>query len=546
MRYSIRLFPIFLFVLSGFSLSANPTSPLLVAGDTLKSTLPLVKINTNGQTIPDEPKIKVDLEIIDHGKGQINTPYDTPNDYQGMAGIELRGSSSQMFPKKAFGFETWRIYGVDTSVSIMGMPAESDWVLHAPYSDKSLIRNALTYHLFGRMGHYSPRNQFCEVFVNEEYMGLYLMVEKIKRDKNRVDIAKLTENDISGLPLTGGYILKIDKSTGSGSTDGFDSKFWPYTGSELPYFMFEYPDGRKILPVQQDYIENKINGFESALHGSDFKDPITGYRAWIDVPSFVDYFIINEISKNVDGFRLSTFLYKDRDDKDPKFYAGPVWDFDLAFGNANYSNAEMIYGWQYKTDGGAWTVPFWWERLLMDKYYLTALRCRWEELRRGPLQNDSIIETVDRMAEEIGPAADRNFKKYPILGSYVWPNPYIGYTYQSEKLYLMNWVLDRMEWLDSYIPGTCIASGIEDSGEPTAFRALLYPNPSHEYAHIDIQNPLARHLRLIVYEMTGQVVLSKVLGSGTFLTETVALMPGIYQLVITDGKEYIPLKAVVN
>jgi hypothetical protein len=546
MKYSTSLFPFFLFLLPGLLLSARPARAQYGSGDTLKSTLPLIIINTNGQSIHDEPKIKVDLGIIDHGKGQINTPFDGQNDYDGMAGIELRGSSSQMFPKKAYGFETWRLYGVDTSVSILGMPAESDWILHAPYSDKSLIRNALTYYLFEKFGHYSPRNHFCEVFVNQEYMGLFLMVEKIKRDKNRVDIAKLTEKDTAGLPLTGGYILKIDKSTGSGSTDGFASKYWPEVGSELPYFMFEYPDGRKILPVQQEYIENKVDGFEGALHGTNFKDPVTGYRAWIDVPSFVDYFIMNEISKNIDGFRLSTFLYKNRDDKDPKFYAGPVWDYDLAFGNANYSNAEEIQGWQYQTDGGSWPVPFWWDRLQMDKYYLSALRCRWEELRRGVLQNDSILETISRMVEEIGTAADRNFKKYPILGTYVWPNPYIGYTYESEILYLKNWILDRLKWLDTYIPGTCIVSGIEDAGEPIAFRALLYPNPSHEFVHIDVQNPGAADLRLMVYEMTGQLFLTMELGSDIQLTETIPLPPGIYQLVITDGKEYIPLKAVVN
>jgi hypothetical protein len=546
MNYSAGILPTFMFLLSGLLLSTNPARAQYGTGDTLKSMLPLIMINTNGQSIKDEPKIKADLGIIDHGHGNINTPYDEHNDYDGMAGFEYRGSSSQMFPKKAYGFETWRIAEVDTSVSILGMPPESDWVLHAPYSDKSLIRNALTYYLFERFGHYSPRNHFCEVFVNKEYMGLFLMVEKIKRDKNRVDIAKLTEKDTAGLALTGGYILKIDKSTGSGSTDGFTSKYWPEVGSELPYFMFDYPDGIKILPVQQQYIENKVDGFERSLHGTNFKDPLTGYRAWIDVPSFIDYFIINEISKNVDGFRLSTYIYKDRDDKDPKFHAGPVWDYDLAFGNANYANAEEIPGWQYQTDGGSWPVPFWWDRLQMDKYYLSALRCRWEELRRGVLQNDSILETISRMVEEIGPAASRNFKKYPILGTYVWPNPYIGYTYEAEILYLKNWVLDRLKWLDAYIPGTCIASGIEDAGEPAAFRAVLYPNPSHEFAHIDIQNPGAANLRLIVYEMAGQVFLNRELGSDIKLTETIQLPPGIYQLVITDGRNYIPLKAVVN
>lgn len=545
MKCSASLYRLLLFMVPVFFLSPDPARAQYGSGDTLKSTLPIIRIYTNGQTIPDEPKIKVDLGIIYHGEGQINTPYDEPNDYHGMAGFELRGSSSQMFPKKAYGFETWRVYGVDSSVSLLGMPAESDWVLHAPYSDKSLIRNALTYYLYERFGNYSPRNHFCEVFVNQEYMGLFLMVEKIKRDKNRVDIAKLTEKDISGIPLTGGYLLKIDKSTGSGSTDGFASKYWPKVGSELPYYMFEYPDGRKLLQVQQEYIENKVDGFEGALNGLNFKDPVVGYRAWIDVPSFVDYFIINEISKNVDGFRLSTFLYKDRDDKDPKFHAGPVWDYDLAFGNANYSNAEEIMGWQYQTDGGTWPVPFWWDRLQSDKYFQRALRCRWEDLRRGVLHNDSILETISRMVDEIGPAADRNFKKYPILGTYVWPNPYIGYTYESEIFHLKNWVLDRLKWLDNYMPGTCVATGIDDATGTASFRVELYPNPSPGSAHIMIQNPESRTLRLIVYEMTGQVVVNKELGSGIELTEMVPLRPGIYQIMITDGKENMPVKAVI-
>jgi hypothetical protein len=182
----------------------------------------------------------------------------------------------------------------------------------------------------------------------------------------------------------------------------------------------------------------------------------------------------------------------------------------------------------------------------MDRYYLDALRCRWEDLRRGVLQQDTVLETIDRMVEEIGPAAERNFKKYPILGSYIWPNPYIGYSYTSEIFYLKNWVLDRLGWLDRFMPGTCIASGIEDATELTSFRAVLYPNPSQEFVHIDIRNPASRPLRLIVYEMTGKEILNRELGSDIQKTERLALQPGIYQLLITDGKEYIPLKAVVK
>jgi hypothetical protein len=549
MKYFTGLFPLLVFLFAAST--AYPTeisSPGLpsAARDTFKSTLPLIKINTNGQGIPDEPKIGVDLGVIDHGKGHTSTPFDSCNDYHGLTGIEIRGSSSQMFEKKSYGFKTWSAFGVDTSVSILGLPRENDWVLYAPYSDKSLIRNALTYYLFGRFGHYSPRTRFCELFLNEDYRGLYLLIEKVKRDKNRVNIAKLKETDISGLPLTGGYILKLDKSTGSGTVDGFFSHYLPQTGGATPYFMFDYPDGNKINTVQRNYISGKVDQFESTLNGTNYRDPINGYRSLIDVPSFVDYFIINELSKNVDGFRLSTYIYKDRDDHDPKFHAGPVWDYDLAFGNANYSNAELTTDWQYQTDGGSWPVPFWWERLLSDPWFTGVLRCRWEGLRQGVLQNDTILAVIDNMVNEIRDAADRNFKLYPILGTYVWPNPYVWDTYNYEIFYLKGWVLDRMIYLDRFMPGTCVLSGTAGHPETESFHAVIFPNPSRDFAHLDIQNYARKELRLIVYDMTGQEVYHKELGSDDQLSANVPLHPGMYQLMVTDGKEYVTLKAIVN
>jgi hypothetical protein len=520
--------------------------PLDYEGDTLKSSLPLIKIDTYGQDIPDEPKVAVGMGIIDHGIGQINTPLDSFNDYHGMAGIELRGSSSQMFEKKPYGFETWKAFDDDTSVSLLGLPAESDWILYPPYSDKSLIRNALAYYLFGRFGHYSPRTRFLELLIDDNYNGLYALVEKIKRDKNRVNIAKLTKKDTSGIDLTGGYILKIDKKTGSSGTDGFSSHYWPYVGSAPPFFIYEYPDGQDILPAQQIYIENKVTAFEKALYGEDFKDSVNGYRAYIDISSFVDYLIMNEFSKNVDAYCLSTFIYKDRDDRNGKFHAGPIWDCDLTFGNADYADADKIYGWQYLIDGGDMPVPFWWERLLMDPYFTGILRCRWEELRQGILQNDSINTVIDDMVNYIGEAATRNFIRFPILGIYVWPNSYVGNTYAEEIAYLKNWISQRLNWLDENLPGICIITGNENSHEIHTFHVDIFPNPSRDFVHLDIQNPVRKVLRLTIYDITGQQVVAKNLGSAVYIKEMLSLPPGMYQIRVNDSKEYITLKAIVK
>lgn len=185
-----------------------------------ESNLPIVLINTNGETIVDDPKIMGDMAIIDNGPGVMNSIKDTPNDYNGKIGIEIRGSSSQMFPKKQYGIELWDEEGEGIDASILGMPEEEDWVLFAPYNDKALIRDALAYKLGRDMGQYASRQRFCEVLLNGEYMGVFVFFEKVKRDGERVDIAKLDPDEVNGDDLTGGYIFKIDKFTGSGG-DGW-------------------------------------------------------------------------------------------------------------------------------------------------------------------------------------------------------------------------------------------------------------------------------------------------------------------------------------
>ena len=416
------------------------------------SNLPIVVINTLGQNIMDDPRIVCDMGIIDNGFGNINSVYDAFNDYNGKISIEYRGSSSQSFPKKTYALETQDSIGNNNNISILGMPVENDWILYAPYSDKSLMRNFLTFDLGRKMGNYSPRTVYCELVINGDYKGIYILMEKIKRDNDRVDIAKLDADDLAGDSLTGGYIIKVDKYTGTGGTDWL-SDFSNIGGGPL-YIQYHYPEGSAMLPQQLDYIEQFVDSFEYALSGPNFTDSLIGYSKYIDVNSFIDFYIVNELAKDIDAYRLSSYLYKDRDDNGGKLTMGPLWDFNLAYGNADYCSGGIPIGWEVNSGCGG-NNPFWFERLLDDTTYQNKLKCRWEYLRERSFHQDSIFNFIDSISLYLNDAQQRNFQRWNILGIYVWPNYYVGNTYQDELTFFKTWIGDRLVWIDNNLGGNC-------------------------------------------------------------------------------------------
>ena len=416
------------------------------------SNLPIVIINTNSQNIMDDPRIVCDMGIIDNGFGTINSINDPFNDYNGKISIEYRGSSSQSFPKKPYGLETQDSMGNNNNVSLLGMPIENDWILYAPYSDKALMRNFLTFDLGRKMGHYAPRTVYCELVINGDYKGVYILMEKIKRDKDRVDIAKLDADDLAGDSLTGGYIIKVDKYTGTGGLDWLSD--FPNIGGGTLYIQYHYPEANALQPQQLNYIEQYVDSFEYALNGPNFTDTSIGYAKYIDINSFIDFYIINELSKNIDGYRLSTYMYKDKESKGGKLTMGPFWDFNLAFGNADYCDGGVITGWEVNGGCGD-NNPFWFERLLDDTLYQNKLKCRWEYLRERSFRQDSLFYFIDSVALYLDDAQQRNFQQWPTLGTYVWPNYYVGNTYQDELIFFKTWIGDRLVWLDNNISGNC-------------------------------------------------------------------------------------------
>lgn len=425
----------------------NPCVPFTFAS----SDLPIVRINTMGQPIPDEPKIDGQMDIIDNGPGNRNFPDQTVTFHTGPIGIETHGNSTQGFPKKSFRVETRDDTGADAEVALMGLPATSDFVLAAQFSDKTLMRNALTYDLSRKLGQYASRTRFCEVLVNGVYQGVYVLTERIKRGDERLDIAKLNPEDTIGTDRTGGYIIKIDWNT----TPGWNSQYsQPNSPNNYTYFQYEYPRWDRIAPVQATYIRDYVDSFEVALKSNTFQNPVTGWRRFADEKSFIDFMLINEMSKNVDGYRLSTYFHKNRDDKGGKIAMGPVWDFDLGWLNADYCDAFLPEGWAYNlnyvcADAG---IPFWWERLMSDTRFRQNLACRWNTLRATALHPDSVETLVDSMATVLNEAQSRNFRQWPILGSYVWPNPgFLPDTYQGEVDKLKTWIFDRISWMDNTI-----------------------------------------------------------------------------------------------
>jgi hypothetical protein len=281
-------------------------------------------------------------------------------------------------------------------------------------------------------------------------------MEKIKRDKNRVDLPAIEDNSIEG-----GYIIKIDKATGDSSCESCYNRSFSFRSNydgngslsenSSIYFIYHYPKPDEITEDQKNYIQSVIDSFETVLVSDDnYGD----FNEIIDIDSFVDFFIINELTKNIDGFRLSTFLNKDYDGK---LKMGPIWDFNLAFGNADYCDAANPQGWLYKFNsicpGDLWQVPFWWNKLMENVYFRERLKEKWQLYRSTELSDGSIDSIINSYVEYLDTNAmiSQNFYVWPILGQYVWPNYFIGSSHNQEIDFLKGWISQRLNWMDGQI-----------------------------------------------------------------------------------------------
>jgi hypothetical protein len=409
------------------------------------SDLPIVVVSTFGaQLLNDAPRsghfAVIDPAASDDGRSR----FLDPAQFRGDASIKVRGSSTSRRTKGSYSVEIQDDRGVDRDVQILDLPKESDFVLYGAFEfDRALMRNAFMYELSNDVGRYASRTRFCEVFLNRtdgplssaHYMGVYSIIEKLKRGKDRVDVARLGPEDTTEPDISGGYIFKVDR------LDPGDSGF--SAGGQG--FGHVDPKEEDITGEQKEWLVGNIDAFAAALNGPDFADPETGYPRFIDVGAWIDHHILNEFSKNPDGLRLSTYFHKDREGK---IAAGPIWDFDRALGPDADDRAADPVGFS------SLFVAHFWGRLFEDPSFMARYQERWFELRSGAMSVSKLVGIIDRMAGEIAEAAPRNFQKWSLLPQDGWP---------VEVEQFATWVEQRALWIDSqFVPNPELSLG---SGE---------------------------------------------------------------------------------
>lgn len=510
-----------------------------VAGFT--SDLPIVVVTSFGREIEKENRIVASLHTVVPGTARSALAGAT--DFEGRALINLRGRASLRYPKRSYTLKTVDARDDMAKFPLLGLPKESDWVLYAPYPDKTLMRNVLAYALSNEIGRWAPRTRYVELFLNEsggrvsqqDYAGVYVLVEKVARGRSRVNISRLGPDDNAEPKLTGGYIFKKDHGdgeagpmpiggpafqassvarkfgfpTGPGGFPADPAGFHPpYNGrsssssssssrssrsmpngivtnrlgfltarqttptsttvirsdnddedmvelgedeKHLEYFRtgrtnkFYYvdPEPDELTAVQRAWLKDYLDRTEQALYGPDFRDPVNGYAAFLDADAFIDYHLLVEVTKNVDGFRFSAFYHKDRGER---IRMGPLWDWNLSFGNCNGKEGYLAEGWLWpQLDDKEYS---WFRRLFEDPDFGQRYVDRWSELRAGVFSSSNVLRHIDLSAAAVSEAQARNFERWPILGVTVNPNWFVGDTFADEVKWMRDWTSNRLDWIE--------------------------------------------------------------------------------------------------
>ena len=390
------------------------------------SGLPIVKIKTNqvvGPAMDKSSYVEGSLEII--GDGNFEGLEETNMKIKGRGNstwwICTDASAGAVVGKCPYQVK----FGDKTSV--LGMPEDKKWVLLAEKSDKSMIRNKIARYM-GELSdlEYTPNAEYVELFINEDYQGTYLIGQKVEESSNRVDIGD------------DGYLIEIDTDANN-RIDSDDIIFKPTIWSSI------HTDGVfNIKDPDIDYgsdefhlIENYINEFESVLYSNNFNSPGSGYESYIDVDSLIDWFLINEIAKTVDARWYSSIYFSYIPGE--KIKMGPIWDFDLSYGNLNYSDAQYTSEFYIKQNN-------WIDKLYQDEVFVEKVKIRYSYYHS---KLDDIKNKIDEFAKYIDKSQKANFERWNILGVYVWPNPVYDLTYEEEVERLKNWIEERMNWLNS-------------------------------------------------------------------------------------------------
>jgi hypothetical protein len=404
------------------------------------------------------------------------------------------------------------------------------------------MRNALTYHLAQGLFSYVPRTRFVELVLNGNYYGVCLLTERIRVGENRVDIPKLSSDYKTRDEITGGYILKFDK--GERDESIYTTNYHPKAGKHQDRMILLHdPEIEDINQEQFDYMSSHISSFDKLMASPDFDDPQHGFRQLIDDESYMNFFLINELTKDVDAYRLSTYFYKERESDGGRLVAGPLWDYNLAFGNANYCGGADIEGWAWqfnqRCSDDRLQVHFWWSRFLQDSVFVEALKTKYKLLRNTTLSNMTVRQSIDSIYALLEDASERNFDRWDILGKYIWPNEFIGATYEEEIDYLTNWTMERLAWLDANIDRIADQASL---GYNKVIEHKLYPNPAQGKVNLSIETEGLNEIEIRVFSMHGRLIRT-IKSDGPKKTHLISWntqgIPGICQLQILASKAIV-------
>ena len=400
-----------------------------------------------------------------NGRTTLNRPYNLGT----RGGWKVRGSSSSGFAKKAYSIEAWNEFNRNKDISPLGLPEESDWILNArSVFDRSLMRNAFIYELSNQIGRYAVRTRFVELFKDDnggdlnysnDYDGVYTFMEKISRDRERVDVERLPQSLNEEPGIGGGYMLKIDRLDpgDSGISAGGRTLGWVY------------PKEDDVTSAQSNWIRNYINEMNSALSTPQYRD-------YIDVASWVDHHLLNVLALNADALRLSTYLFKARQGK---IEFGPIWDFDRSMESTD-GRDDNPSTWSGGTN--YFTYP-WWATLFSNENFWQAYIDRYFELRDGAFATANIHSIIDGMATDLNESQVRNFQRWN-------DQPRFG-GYQGEVNHLKDWLATRLDWMDGRFaprPAANRPAGIHPPGTRVTLSAPLGANQKIYYT-LDGRDP---------------------------------------------------------
>lgn len=444
-----------------------------------KTNLPIVFINTNGRMIRTDDYILAKMKILHNGDGSLNFS-DTVNfpgqhiDYEGDIALKYRGNSSfSSSDKKPLAFRTLASNvlpvngGEKQKVKILGMKKDNKWGFIAPWADETMFRDVLSFELGRPWFDWVPSARMCEVILDGTYYGIYALCERTSGGKHRMNLNTPGEDDGD---LSGDYHVAIDH----GYNPYYASKHHPWQsldGSRVATWFnikYEYkdPDNDEFdaLPTgTRQALHKEIDKMEDSFMADNWLDENEGYRKYIDVQSFIDYMLATELSMNIDGYRLSTHLYKRSNQRqiteslDPRWKT-TLWDYNIAWGNANYYGGDRTDQWQYMMNiynqGDDCPIPFYWYKMLQDEEYVSALKERWRQYRESNHSTPRIMAVVDSLSTMLKAegAAERNERAWGIFTrNNIWPLPYYAQDYDDAVDYLKDWIQQRLRFMDKYL-----------------------------------------------------------------------------------------------